>query len=81
MSKLQQAAKTIATLKTQMLALKRYGLGREVLSAAEEFEIEQALEEYLDEVFGLYARVQVAQALGITNVFLSVLGVSQNSEE
>ena len=81
MSKLQQAAKTVAHLKQELHALKRFGLGREFLSSAEEYELEAAIDEHLTEVFGLYAKIQVAQALGISAVFLSVLGIVQDNEE
>lgn len=84
-----RAAQMVAHLKQRYINIIERGLGKERLSADEEKDRRDDIDDAISDVFALYAKVMVAHALGIlpwlsaamTGQFIFAAGDDEDEEE
>lgn len=77
---LKKAQKTAADLRVGLIDLVKEGFGKEVIGTDEERELQLTLEANMEKVFGLYAQIQMARALGIEDWLAAEIGLTMTSD-
>jgi hypothetical protein len=81
MSKIREATKVIAAIRRELRQVQKHGLGREVLSGAEEQALDDLVDTWATEVLAVYARVRIAHVLGVAHIMLSGLQQDDSDDE
>lgn len=81
MSKIREATKVIAAIRRELRQVQKHGLGREVLSSAEEQALDDLVDTWATEVLAIYAKVRMAHVLGVAHIMLSGLQQDDGDDE
>ena len=81
MSKIREATKVLASIRRELRQIQKHGLGREVLSSAEEQALDELVDSWAAEVLSIYAKVRLAEALGVAAIMLANMQQSDDDDD